>query len=929
MTRCIVILTLVLQAVFTRLAVSQDSLPDTRADSLRRASRLDGNWLRRLPIDDPRHALVLIPGVRLSSIDIGITPTTNTLIRGDATGRGNVYVDGALMRFETRGGAGVELAPNAVDTLSLLTGAAPATLSDAGGGVISYQTRSGGEHLAGGVRWDSDQPFSDASTVGYNRIEGNVGGPLTGGGKLTFFLSTTLQGQQSSYRGLYAAKIPAFLPAGTDTTVTQGGNPIAVPSFANEASGLRRPLDWSTARRGHIKLAYRSGASHASLTLLGGEIQQRSFPGSFALVPAVYMGRRMSTAAAIVNWQQQIGQWRGGPLALDVNLSFVRHRDMTGPLDSTVERATRDPALGIAFERLRFAGADVLGLPVNDQLVRDLRTNTGTRGVPFFGTLPDLAQAYHTNPYGVASGWPTSGYGGTLSDVAERRVQGRWGVTWDRSREQRIGIGVDWEHAHIASYTSSIVRLIGTDVFAANPGRLGVFTENRFVLSDAVIDLGLRYDHITPGGELPVVPSFISSSGPALWNPNGGSDDTAYANSVARVFRKARSQSVFSPRLRFAYPVGDSLDLQLGFSRTAEPPSWSNVFAHSSSDISFTDVNNLYGRDVDFVVTTLIEAGVRYRRGSAVVAASLYRKELPRYVGRLTPFSRPTDSLSIVSINTLTSLGTVPVEGVELGLDVGQPWVQASVAYSLAHAAGGPGSLTSVSQAPITAHTAAIAISAGVPDEWQRGTSIGKIARGASAVVLFRAQSGQTFTLQTNNGFGLITPPESFLVPNFNVAHLPWLKRLDLRIAKTLRTGAGGQRWSLYLDARNLLDFANLLAAFAETGDTTNALHKRSTLGDPTLPSGSANYAVLWDEANNAGALAPDKTVDLSGCAAWGSPVNCVALTRVERRFGDGNQQFTLPEQQRAFEAYYRDFFGAWRFYAPGRTIRFGIALEL
>src|SRR5206468_2981827 len=154
-----------------------------------------------------------------------------------------------------------------------------------------------------------------------------------------------------------------------------------------------------------------------------------------------------------------------------------------GALDSTVERATRDPALGIAFERLRFAGAAVLGLPVSDQLVRDLRTNSGTRGVPFFGTLPDLAQAYRTNPYGVAFGWPTSGYGGTLSDVAERRVQGRWGVTWNRSREQRIGIGVDWEHAHIASYTSSIVRLIGTDVFAANPGRLGVFTENRFVLS--------------------------------------------------------------------------------------------------------------------------------------------------------------------------------------------------------------------------------------------------------------------------------------------------------------------------------------------------------------------------------------------------------------------------------------------------------------
>ena len=928
--RCsvIVAVVIVLHLAFTRVVRAQAPPPDTLADSLHHAARLDGAWLRQLPVDDPRHALVLFPGVRFSSADIGITPTTNLLVRGDPTGRGNVYVDGALMRFETRGGAGVELAPNAIDRLSLLTGVAPATLSDAGGGVIWYQTRSGGQHLTGGVRWESDEPFSDASTVGYNRIEGNVGGPLAASGKLTFFLSTTLQGQQSSYRGLNAARIPAFLPVGTDTVVNQGGNPVALPLLANEASGLRRPIDWSTARRAHVKVAYRSGASLASLTLIGGDIQERQFPGSFALVPALYMGRRVSSGAAIVNWRQQIGAWHGGPVTLDVNLSFVRHRDMGGPLDSTVERATRDPSLGIAFTQLRFFGADVLGLPANDQLVRDLRTNGGTRGVPFIGSLlPDAAQQYRTNPYGLASYWPTSGYGGTLSAVAERRVQGRWGATWHRSRGQAIGLGVDFEHTHLSSYSSDILRQIGTDLFVANPGRVGAFTDNRFVFSDAVIEVGLRYDHVTPGGELPVVPGFISSSGPGLWNANSVNDDTAYANSVARVFRKARSQSLFSPRIRFTYPVADSMDLQLGFTRTAEPPSWNNVFGHSNSDIAFTDVNDLFGRDVEYVVTTLIEAGARYRRGPAVLRATVYRKDLPRYVGRLTPFRRPSDSTSVLTIDALTSLGSSHVEGAELGLDIGKRWVQASVAYSLTHAASQPGSLTSPSQAPITAHGGAIALAAHVPDDWQRGTSIGTIARGTSAVLVFRAESGQSFTLQTNNGVGRITPPESFLVPNFSIAHLPWLKRLDLRISKTVRTG--GHDWSVYVDARNILNFSNLLAAFAETGDTTNSLHKLSTIGDPTLPSGSASYAALWDEANNVGALAPDKTVDLSGCSAWTSPVNCVALTRVERRFGDGNQQFTLPEQQRAFDAYYRDFFSAWRFYAPGRTLRVGLELSL
>ncbi len=926
MTRCVVILALVLQAAFTRLAVSQTTAPDTAADSVPRSSGLDGRWLRRLPVDDPRHALVLIPGVRLSSSDIGITPTTSLLIRGDATGRGNVYVDGALMRFETNGGAGVELAPNAIDTLSLLTGVAPASLSDAGGGVISYTTRSGGPRLAGDVRWDSDEPFSDATTVGYNRLEGRFGGPLAARGKLTFFVSTTLQGQQSSYRGLNGSGVPAFLPAGVDTTVNQGGTPAVLPLLENAASGLRRPLDWSTGRHAHAKLAYHYGASsNASLTIIGGGLQQRFFPGQLALRPALYTGRQMWSSAAIVNWQHHLGEWRGGPLGLDVNLSLIRHRDLAGPLDSTIEAATRDPALGLQFRRLRFAGADILGLPVDESLVRDVRTNSGTRGVPFFGVLPDATQRGRINPYGLTSGWPTDGYGGTLSDVSERRVQGRWLVTSDRGNGRRFGIGADFERSSLSSYSSDILRQLGTDVFTANPTRFGVFTENRLVVSDAVIDLGLRYDRISPGGELPVVPSLISSSGMPLWNPNAATDDTAYANSVARVFRTARAKSVVSPRIRFTYPIEAGLDLRLGFTRTVEPPAWGTVFAHANNDISFTFTGDLFGRDVDFAVTSLVDAGIRYARGPAVLEVGLYRKDLPQYAGRLTPFRPPYDSSSVITVNVLTLLGNRHLHGVDVGLAWREGWVSASAAYSLGHVVSMPGSLTSAPTAPVTAHSGAIALSVQVPDDWKRGTTAGVLGRGTNIVMLLRAQNGQAFALQPNNGFGTVTPGESFLVPALNVARLPWLKRLDLRIARTIR--AGGHDWSLYVDARNILNFLNQLAAFAETGDTANQLFKSLVVGDPTF--GTGNYAALWDEANNVGALAPDKTVDLSSCASWGSPVNCVALTRVERRFGDGDQQFTVPEQQRAFDAYYRDFFGAWRFYAPGRTIRIGMELAL
>src|SRR3989440_7808439 len=276
----IALLIVTLPTPFARTAAAQDTVTarDTLPDTLRSGFRLSGDRLRRLPIDDPRHALVLIPGVRLTSPDIGITPGAALLIRGSPAGRGNVYVDGAPVRFQTVGGAGGGPASNAIGDVTVLTGVAPAFVADAGGGVIAYETRSGGDRLGGDLRWDSDEPFSDASSVGYNRIEGMLGGPLARARKLTFFLSGMLQGQRSSYRGLDASTIPAYMPAETDTIVDVGGTPVSLPLWQVASTGLRRPLDWSTARRAQAKLRYRYGArSSLSVTLLDGDIQERAF----------------------------------------------------------------------------------------------------------------------------------------------------------------------------------------------------------------------------------------------------------------------------------------------------------------------------------------------------------------------------------------------------------------------------------------------------------------------------------------------------------------------------------------------------------------------------------------------------------------------------------------------------------------------------
>jgi len=154
---------------------------------------------------------------------------------------------------------------------------------------------------------------------------------------------------------------------------------------------------------------------------------------------------------------------------------------------------------------------------------------------------------------------------------------------------------------------------------------------------------------------------------------------------------------------------------------------------------------------------------------------------------------------------------------------------------------------------------------------------------------------------------------------NLNTSTLPWTKNIDLRLNKGFRFGR--LDWTFYADVRNLLNFKNVEGAYAETGDVTNSLLKDKTLS-PELQN-------LASEALQAGTLQSDGTIDLSTpCSTWGSPVNCESLRRVEARFGNGNQLYTLAEQNRALNAYYDAFFGLQRFNGSPRHIRVGIEVN-
>ncbi|SRR6266566_992429 len=901
-----------------------------------------GGLLGDLPIDDARQALVLVPGVVMRGGQIGIADAADLSVRGADLGSASVYIDGAPVRFETLGTDLLAVGTNAISQASVVTGIPSPLASDARGGVISYVTRAGGARFAGTFRATGDGASPDGSSVGYNRFEGAIGGPLPVMPHLTWFVSGTLYGQRSAYRGLGAADQPSYVMGGVDTIVTvnkadgSGLQSVAIPQFVQysgecanssnygfDCQGLRRPMDWSTSRREQARLLYTYGAgSSLSLTGLASELQQRFSPGPYVGDPALYAGARATSRLAVVNWTHRLRQLSNGPLTLDVNMSVAADEQLSGVLDPASEFGSRDPALGIELSTLHFTAADILPFPLTDQVIRNVRSNQGLR-VPYLGRSDLLAsQPYRMNPYGLSSfeGWYTTGVdaGQALTDIWERRWNGRAFVEWRPGRAQQLSVGLDLERTDLSSYTTGLTDEVGLDAFLEHPRRLGLFADYKVQTGALLIDAGARYDRFDPGAEFANIPGRISTN-PA-WSPRSFTSDTAYAGSLARVFTAGAVKNAISPRVRLTYAVSARTSARLAYALQVEPPAFGPLFANVNSDLAFTNVTTaFFGRDVDYVKSTLLEAGARMALGHFGADVSVYRKgNVDPYVYHIETYPDPSNPGAILQLLLLTAnrgeVGT--------GVDAQLEWRHGtSAAVSLAGSAfrqpspgaGVPGYTTS-------AVTGSAVVR--IPDTWRAGTALGAALAKLSAVAMFRATTGLPYTRLANAGIGIIAPAfdGGTGVEPINSSRLPVTKTLDVKLTKAFRVR--GMEWSVYADVRNVLNSGNMVGAYAETGTGTNDRYRANVE--------NAELAAIASEATQNGARLSDGSVDLHGCASWtgdAGPVDCVALQRVEARFGDGNGIYSPAEQHKALDSYFDSFFGAWRFFAPGGTARLGVEL--
>ena len=944
----------------TGITVTAAANPIVPRDQVTSKSITDQKTVNNLPVDDVRNVVALQAGVIESGAGGGVS------IRGGRPGEANVYIDGTPVRSQNAGSQAITVGTNAVEEASVTTGAIGVEFGDAQAGIISYTTRAGGQKLEGSASYQSDEPFGNSISTGYNRFEANVGGPIPRLTGLRFFLSGIVQGRVAPERGYGWDQVPTYMLGGIDTTMSvvtsTGTQQVVVPRFVQasgqcdaaknfgfECTGRRFPLNWRTTTQAQGKLSYSYGSgSSASLSFVANGDQGRNWPGTNIGDPQLYGGFHNWSRLLIGNLSHSFFKSAERNLALNVNVSWAQDRGIAGALDAASEIGTRSPTMGIDFSTLQFNGFQGFPFPITDQIIQNIRNNTGTRTPLLNRTDLRNTQPYRMNPFGMISGsWVTGGFaaGGTLS--SERRLYGRANLDWQANRYHRFNFGGEVQKTSEAYWNSGLISQIFMDAYVVQPIRYAAWANDRLDLGDVVLELGGRYDFFDPRALFAKTPGRIFTNPAWIAAPN-------YQAALNAVFDKSVGHHTLSPTVRVSFPITEKTDFRLSYSHQVQTPELTTVLSGTNNDLSFTNTNDQFGRDIGFGKTIQFEFAVRHAFNPDLVldVAAFNKDKVSDEAYRIKPFDDPANPGRTQNVNVLTTADFGYARGLELTLErrIGS-WFNAHAVYTFEisrNTGSDPFSYLNTSARQISQvtgdrvpppeqalptndernHNIVGNVSITVPRDWEQNTPLGKVLRDVSIFMDFRVLSGLPFTRLRNNGAGNVAPRQTLgligtqLEP-INNSHMPWQKFFDMRVNKGFRVSR--MDVTAFADVRNVFNFKNISSIFAETGDVVNALHRENSLSD--------EFARLAIEAGTNGALLSNGDIDLRpSCTTWkqndASTVNCVMLRRTEARFGDGNGVYTVAEQSRALNAFYDLFSGKQNFYNAPRNIRVGVELS-
>ena len=739
----------------------------------------------------------------------------------------------------------------------------------------------------------------------------------------------------------------------------QSASPGVRSNYGFACQGVRTPASASSVYELQAKLSYTYGAgSRMALGYLASRDQGRQFDYQNLYNSSGQYGDQRSSQLVMLTWAPNLRRSAERALALETYLSYQQDRTLHGPLTAPGELASRDPFGGFLIRPLEFL-FDFDNWPITESLIDNWKSRkAGARVLPFDPANAgqyDPITLYRTNAYALPgwsqSGWPTLD---RLSLLDETRYVAKANLDWQVDRYNRLKAGGDFTRYTLARYQSTLAARAFDDIFLERPVRWSLFAEDRLDLGDVVLVGGLRYDAYDSRAERPFILDTVPGSA------NFGRYVLGFDPSVSGTFqgpplqglplttlRRDRSHGYLSPHLQVAFPVTDRTNFRLSYAHQVQAPDFAVVLR---------EVNvGGFGTDLEFGKSISFEFGIRHSFSDDMVLdlAAYNKDDVADPAVRTLQRSDPVTGLPSTRLQA-TNLDFGNTRGLDVRLDrrIGNIF-NGTVAYSyqtsrntasdpltnlgrgviaLAELSGtiGPPPQATVPTTFSRPHTLSGAVSVTIPSRWRHGSAIGAVLSELGLFATFLYTSGTAYTrCETEAGNTGVFSDEG-CTGLINRTRLPAFRRLDLRVTKGFALGRLGL--TAYLDARNVLNFRNIVRVFALTGAISSDDDKARRWS-----TDSSQYAV---EAAANSVLGEDGVIDLSfagrvasGCGGWvdsetrPSVPNCVYLIRAEERFGDGDHRFDLDEQRRASMAFYDADRGIQNFTGEPRRLRLGLEL--
>jgi len=761
----------------------------------------DSKQIEKLPVRGVENLASLNAGVVVSEGSGGSSGNATLNVRGGRGGEVLYIVDGVPQNDVYTGANYSQVSNAAIEQLSFQIGGYEAKYGQAQSGIVNVTTKSGDPFYS--IYADA-QTSTFTDDYGYNLYTANLSGPIIpGNGNHTFFLS--------GERGWNLDDNPRAIGVEFNSDVK-----FSSPYKKDASAGVWRYTARTTHRFGDFQVR------------LGANINTRNTRGyihSYAKVNSMHNPRNEREN---LSFSGKISQNLSANAFWNLNLGYRINNFESGD--------------GVWFDQLEKYGDSL----ANAQIGAFIPSNGGIVSFDQYGIFAKYGRV--NNAYQKSKNITMTGDLDFTYQLENHLLEAGGGINYNTLRLFAIGpraLASDniRSIADVAErYRRMQPTVFGYDITGQtesssgdefepkNPLLAYAYVQDRYELSDMVLNVGLRLDYFDTKASILKDPLLPFGGGT---DPNGY-DDGDFVEKEAEVY--------FSPRIGLGFPVTSTTVFHAQYGKFIQQPSLDQLYT-TVFDLNFliTDNNWLLNTGhVNSEITTQYEIGFRQTIGDfAALNLTAFYKNTEGLVNTAPIFFQRTPGGQTLTYITPTNTDFGTVKGLALALDITRlSYFSVSVDYTFSIAEG-TGSSTNSSFTAAFRNTGGEIPKVIAPLSFdQRHTGVVNIdfmvPKGdlgflemLSANVLLRFNSGRPYTpLKMQN---LLAGTTNFGETKgyVNSAYGPGNFRIDLRLEKSF--AIGNLFITPYVVVENLLDADNPVTVYQSTGDayTTGWLETR------------------------------------------------------------------------------------------------------